>query len=1021
MKTKSTFYTERKREIAHSNAQHSTEARKLRDEVVNKAEIYVRKGYDWLWNLVTPQSLPRSIMVHLTLGSPASGPELTRRYGNYGWLADPLNDPWKLTDPISGWRFPSNDFASYYASGLNAKGEFDAALADPQFLVNELYPDKGERWAVDDGCGWIDQQGDRWGFIAYYNHWHLWYGKGVILQALISLRDAYLLTDDARYAEAGIILLDRVADVYPQMDISAYRWDDGYYNSHGLSGKGKVVGCIWETGLVSDLLTCFDAFFPAIDSPRVLGFLQDRARCWQLGSDKSTSRLICENIERGIVRQVYPGVLDGSIRGNFGMHQKALALAAVVSDDTESARQWIQWIFQSGGLVKDPELRQTGGNVLATLIDNVDRDGFGDEAAPHYNRLWLSQMRVLAEVLELSELKGVNLLEHPKFRKMYFTPIELLIGKRCIPAIGDSWHSDAPGALPDHLFAYERYGDPRLAQYIYFLNGNTLDGLQGNLFSTDPEGLRERIGEVIQRFGELKCASVNLTGYGFAALQIAGDGTEDRQPVEPLLAANKVDAVKSAETAAVADCSRGLWMYYGRTGGHGHKDALNIGMFAFGRNLLPDNGYPEKADWNHKRLEWVENTISHNTVVVDCRKQQPIWVGRPLHFHGEGMVQLVDVEAPGAYPHIDLYRRTVAYVQVDEANSYAVDLFHVHGGQSHHYSFHAAEGDVSTEGLRLRTQDKGTYAGRDIEYRPSTEGYARGYQGSGFHYLFNVRHDNSPPSAFSVDWRLQEKVSAGEGGLHFRLTMLGDYDEAVLADGEPPQVPGNPNRLTYAVVQRKGIDLRSCFFAVLEPYRNHRFIQSIERVAVPDGVCAVKIRLANGRVDYIVQSIHPDKLYDIDGVFAFQGFLAVYSHQVKDRGNETQWVFAHGAAKLQAKNVTFIDRKSGYLTGRVTDFTKDLSQKNWIRLQMNAAEPGKSKEDWIGKWICVEDDGERNAVYKIYGVIMVNERETVVDIGDQTLIRRYRNKEDFPAGYVYDIREGASFNIPLSFEWRKQE
>ena len=29
----------------------------------------------------------------------------------------------------------------------------------------------------------------------------------------------------------------------------------------------------------------------------------------------------------------------------------------------------------------------TGGNVLATLIDDVDRDGFGNEAAPGYNSI----------------------------------------------------------------------------------------------------------------------------------------------------------------------------------------------------------------------------------------------------------------------------------------------------------------------------------------------------------------------------------------------------------------------------------------------------------------------------------------------------------------------------------------------------------------------------------------------------------------------------------------------------------
>src|SRR5699024_2156063 len=97
----------------------------MRDSAVQDAEHYLQYGVGRLWSMVTPQSLPRGFAVNLELGSPITGKEFTEKYGYRGWKADPLKDPWKLTDPSSGYKFPTNDFASYYKSGLNEHGIFD--------------------------------------------------------------------------------------------------------------------------------------------------------------------------------------------------------------------------------------------------------------------------------------------------------------------------------------------------------------------------------------------------------------------------------------------------------------------------------------------------------------------------------------------------------------------------------------------------------------------------------------------------------------------------------------------------------------------------------------------------------------------------------------------------------------------------------------------------------------------------------------------------------------------------------
>src|SRR5699024_4217135 len=224
-----------------------------------------------LWGSVTTQGLPRSYAVNQLLGSPITGKEIYE-YGNYPWLADPFTKPYQMVDPSSDHVFPTNDFASFHASALDEHGNFNRELGDPQYLVNIRYPEKGPDWGVDDGYGWIDENGDKWTFIAYYNHWFTWYGGDSVLGLpLLSAARAYAWTGDLAYAKAGLIALDRIADVYPSMDRSAHPTSEGYLASDGGTGLGNVVGSIWETGLVKYLCESYEALYPAIADDDLAG------------------------------------------------------------------------------------------------------------------------------------------------------------------------------------------------------------------------------------------------------------------------------------------------------------------------------------------------------------------------------------------------------------------------------------------------------------------------------------------------------------------------------------------------------------------------------------------------------------------------------------------------------------------------------------------------------------------------------------------------------------------------------
>jgi len=1159
-KTRQTYYTPEKIAAARENTELYNWAKSQHDGVIANADHYLELGYDFLWESVPGQTIPRSYAVNEELGSPVSGKAIGK-YGNYPYKADPVNMPWKLIDPSATdengdpYIYPTNDFESYYKSGLDERGIFQPELADPVYLVNELYPEKGPDWGVDDGYGWVDDDGNRYTFIAYYTHWHLW--QGIIGEALSAFEDAYVLTGDPKYAYAGIILLDRIADVYPDMDISVYPVSEGFLNSDGGTGLGKIIGSIWETGLSQKFISAYDAFFPAIDNEVVIDFLSEKADIYDLGVLKRSATGIRRNIEDNILREIYPAVKQGQIRGNNGMHQSTLALAAVVLDHLPETKEWLDFNFQAGAFLNNP-YRLTGGNILASLVNYVDRDGSGNEASPSYNQKWLEQYLTVADILNGYDLyPEADLYQNVKFRKMFMAQFPLTMLERYTPTIGDTGYAGNPILTLNKsqiLKAFQVYGDPIFAQVAYAMNNNHSAGLYADIFTKNPEALAEQVQAVIDEYGPLNLEGTNLTGYGFSALrdgirtgselgisylfptlsivdQSVGSTVfpasstvqlEAKQPghhitfafdleipgeyevyLRPFRAISygkynvylddrlikEIDffgSVKELEYLTTmeldvgrhlikfentgkaeesinykmgvtelflaeveadseieepVDTMRDLWMYYGRNSGHGHRDTLNLGIHAFGLDLAPDLGYPRFADSTdiNNRFQWVNNTISHNTVVVNKGKQQLQEVAFPKHFDGDGRVQLTDVEAPKVYPDTSQYRRTSALIKVDEEDSYIVDFFRVNGGQDHHFSFHSMEGEVVADGMEMVPQTDGngdyvgTYAGRDVAFGQRADDVdGAGYMGSGFQWLKDVDRASRPDEQISLDWNVKDTWNMyGNGAgadtdIHLRLTMLTQLDEAALATGVPPDnKPGNPEEIRYFIGHRtadNGEEADSLFTSVIEPYQGNRFVQSIEQVSIKkddvlvdsNDVQAVKVILENGRTDYIVYSLDTDAEYILDDQLRFSGFFGVYS--LKD--GEEVYRYVQDGTVLAPMDKEFKPVVAG-LEGEVLDFTREMEIENEIRVRLDTVpESGFQAGDLVGKWIFIEDDGIRNAVYEIKSIeALSGDNEYLLDIGDITLIRSFVNVNDFGQGFVYDVKEGANIYIPLAHEY----
>jgi len=828
-KTGSTIYTPERVANARRNIARYDWAKQQRDNTVNTADAYVRQTDDWLWNLVTPQSIPRGTQVSIPRGCPKCGKAI-ERFGRWPWKVDVFKRPWKIECPSCGAVFPTNDFGKFYESGKDEHGIFRPERADRSLLYNTDHPDPADplhTYGVDDGLGWKNEKGDVYRFVGYCGHYGAWTH---VLSALTHLRDAYVYTGEPIYARKAGIVLYRAAQFYPDMDW-AYWNKLGFNNSDGGSGKGKVYGRIWETGVARTLMLAYDGVYSGLDDPELLKYLSAKEG---KPIDAAGVRAMVEN---NIIRVVHDGVLAGRISGNEGMHQSTMATAAVVLDEPGTSEKWLSWLFADGDVNHG---NPNGGNIKRLFAEKVDDDGMGGEASPMYNSIWRQLFKVISEVLELyPKYDGPKITDFPKYKKMFEAPVRLICCDRYVPNIGDCGKTGFPaltGANLDGLvYAYETFKDPIFAQMADYVARLKSTETRGDILDPNPEDQLNAIRAVVKEKGPYIPKTDHLPAYGLAILR---SGTGENQ--------------------------RALTLYYGRNMGHGHKDTLNIDLFGYGLDLMPDIGYPEHASVWPARYEWTSNTISHNTVTVDHRKQAESFSGKARFVKQGDGVSAAEVYAGKVYPQTTLYQRTTAMVDASDADFYVVDIFRVKGGKECHYSLHGPEGDVETEGLNMVDQGKGTLAGENVDYAAKV-GDGRDYwkTASGFQYLYDVRRDKHPAGYPAVIWKCVDTwhVTPYQGGakggcdIRLRVNMVNPPGEVILAHGDPPQnKQGNPRRLTYLLETHTGG--QSTFVNVIEPYSGERAIKSIERTDKGDTV-TLKITLVSGRVDYIVSSTSP--------------------------------------------------------------------------------------------------------------------------------------------------------------------
>lgn len=963
------------------NVERYSWAASLRDRAVARAAPWCVLRDEEIWALVPGQDLPRCIDVTLTRG--ASG--TTRagclqcggaidRFGSFPYGVDFTRQPWKITCPSCGTVFPTNDFAAYYRSGIDERGLFDPTRADRSLLFNTAHPDPRDplhTWGVDDGLGYVAPDGQHYRFIGYYA-WKYWRH---LLEGLQALADAFVLTGETRYAHKAAILLDRIADVYPEMDWAPYA-KRGWFHSDANRGVGKIEGAIWETNTARKLAESYDAILSGtVGDESLEKFLAQQGRRFHLPTRKGTRDLFVRNVDERVLRCIHDGILSGQIGGNEGMQQQAMAAAALALNTAPETTRWLEWLFEP-----------RGGAIPGFIVSQFDRDGGSTEAAPNYALFAGMLFSRIAAKLEDYPLAPRRDLwsEFPQLRATFTLGHRLAVRGRAVPNLGDTGMTGlvttAPGDAAFSALGFRLTGDPAMARAAVALNGGSADGLGRDVFAAEPEELERALAAAAQALaphgGEL------LTGFGLARLEVGDVGVA---------------------------CN------YGRTYFHGHADTLNFDLFAFGRWLAPDHGYPEFATNWPSRNEWTTNTLAHNTVFVDGQPQRRHWGGKAVVFRQLPDFAAVEIDGRAAYPTLERYARTLLLIgQRGGAGAYLVDIFRVNGGRDHVLSLHGPPGTVTTERAELAAPARGTYAGETVERGARADGFPPGYS-----YLYAVRRGRGLPGA-TIDWTMDPNYRGEAAGdaVHLRAHFPSGADELALARGDPPQnKEGNPRTLEYVLAHRAAMSpspLASTFVTVLEPYRGGALIRSVQRLPSRDDQVALRIELTNGDIDYVCSNPDEHGRLSVPGL-ELEGRLG----WCRESAGRAARAVAVDATEWRTPDMRLESR--GAVTGRVVRMSRDLAGGGvlWIDTEIPAG------ADVVGQCLHVDNQNERDATYVIRGVSR-DGTLTKLDCGPISFVRGYAGETmklrgqtlpaDYSRGYLYDFEPGAAFRIPLHAE-----
>ena len=449
-------------------------------------------------------------------------------------------------------------------------------------------------------------------------------------------------------------------------------------------------------------------------------------------------------------------------------------------------------IAMIGLTVGDPELvnfavSHPASGYIAQVTQGVMDDGFWYEGSIGYHFYTISSLQHLVVALRAA---GLEIPHEDRLKMMYLAPILYADPEMGLPSLNDS----APGST--------LYGQ---ADFYEFAAG----------WWDEPQFARV-LAEAYTTGGRTR-SSLNALLYG------PGDVAQAAVEAQPLPSHN-------FEASGIGILRRGdsyvLLKYGPHGGGHGHPDKLGMVLYGLGEPLSKDLGTPGYGV--PLTQTWYRQTVSHNTIVVDERTQQPTQGTLRAWVEGEDF-DAITAASTGAYPGVELQRTLILtgdlLVFVDRAASGQVHTFD--------WVYHA-------EGRWDLAASRG-FAATRLQDSP--------FSGDGYQHLANVQR--APvDGAWRVGWITPKNN-------RYSLWMAaGPGTELFLAEG--PSNPADRQR-PAVIVRRRG---ERTLWAGVFDLSGKEIVQDVallergdeagRELDLREGDAAVRVRITAGEHIFIV-------------------------------------------------------------------------------------------------------------------------------------------------------------------------
>lgn len=272
--------------------------------------------------------------------------------------------------------------------------------------------------------------------------------------------------------------------------------------------------------------------------------------------------------------------------------------------------------LMSGAAIGDTNMVDLAAEDYKRYIQSgIGDDGMWGEGAIGYQ---LFAIRAMSVGMEAAARQGIDLwgFDNARFKMMFDSPLWYMYPDASAPGINDSARAKiGDWSTMTYDYAFVRYGDPRYA----------------SLVNTSPRQLHFS-------------TSIYLPTIVYAPAR------------EPAAVTYPSRVFGNLGFAVLRDKSRYTLLKYGPHGGpHGHPDKLNVILFADDEL----GGEPRFHGYEDPLYSsWTKQTLAHNTMTVDQRKQTP-GQGRLLVFEDAAPLQAMRAEVAGVYPGVLLDRAIV--------------------------------------------------------------------------------------------------------------------------------------------------------------------------------------------------------------------------------------------------------------------------------------------------------------------------------------------------------------------------